>query len=220
MVLLPLRPASGAGSFAAADLEQAQTIVGEMRTLSQVISSRPMPRDRAEEVQLGRCGPWGALCAQALAMARQKRAFANDTRPIGAGFKALGPAGKTGVIDGPGVQGNGTYRVVANEDYRLQIVVDTGYIAGEITLTRDPATGRATMRFAGRRWNDGQGAWGPAEDATKEVAIEYDAKRDLGYLRWVEDGEWKYERYWGGAQDAGMTIEFGGGWDHDFRQDK
>jgi hypothetical protein len=219
-LILPLRPASGADSFAAADLEQAQAIVGRMRALSQVISSRPEPRSPADMAQLRRCGPWGAFCAQDLAKAQRVRAYANNATPIGAGFKALGPAGKTGAIDGPGGQGDGTYRVVANEDYRLQIVVDTGYISGEITLTRDPAAGGTTMRFAGRRWDDDQDAWGPAEDATKDVVVEYDAKKDLGYLRWVEDGEWKYERYWGGARGSGMTIEFGGGWNHDFEQAK
>ena len=75
------------------------------------------------------------------------------------------------------------------------------------------------MRFAGRRWDNGRDEWGPQEDKTKEVVVEYDAKKDLGYIRWVEDGEWKSERYWNGSKGTRMTIEFGDGWDHDFQQD-
>lgn len=213
--------AQTAGPFPAADLDAARDLVAQMRAQTQAMAVRPAPAATEDAIPLDllRCGPWGALCADSLSMIKSADRYNNDTGPIGTGFKALGTAGKTGAIDGPGVQGNGTYRVVNNEDYHLQMVVQTGYIAGEITVVRDPASGRTTMRFAGRRWDDSKGAWGPSEDATKDVVVEYDAKRDLGYIRWVEDSKWKSERYWNGSKGTGMTIEFGGGWDHDFQQD-
>jgi hypothetical protein len=151
-------------------------------------------------------------------MASRPQDHQNDTSPIGPGFKALGPAGQTGRIDGPGGKGNGTYQVSRNEDYHLQVVLKTGYLDGTVALARDPATGGTTMRFSGRRWDGDKGQWGPEEDAAKEVVLEYDADRDRGTIRWVEDGEWKSERYWEGAKGDSMTIEFGGGWDHDFKQ--
>ena len=49
----------------------------------------------------------------------------------------------------------------------------------------------------------------------------YDAGRDRGLIRWQENGAWKQEGYWGGGRAGrrGMTIELGGGWDHDFSRD-
>ncbi|MBI5240344.1 MAG: hypothetical protein HY926_07710 [Elusimicrobia bacterium] len=216
----PLR-AQTPGPFAASDMESARGLVGSMRALSRDISSRPAPVAAGETIpfELLRCGPWGAFCAQAYVKSARIRSYKNDTSPIGTGFKALGPAGKTGQIDGPGGKGNGAYRVVRNDPYHLQMLVRTGYIEGEVTLIRDPATGRTTMRFAGKRWNNDEDDWRPPEDVTKEVVVGYDARKDFGHIRWVEDGEWKEERYWGGAQGKDMTIEFGGGWDHDFQQD-
>jgi len=214
---------AGIEPFPASDMEAAQGLVGQMRALSGTISSRPVPRAAAEDAaafELMRCGPWGASCADLFATTALSPGYSNDTSPIGTGFKALGPAGKTGTVDGPGIQGNGVYRVVSNDAYRLQIVVQTGYISGEITLVRDPDSGHTTMRFAGYRWDKKKKAWGPQEDKTQDVVVEYNEKKDLGYMRWVEDGQWKSERYYDGRKGTSMTIEFGGGWGHDFYQDK
>ena len=214
-------PAQTSGPFAASDMESARGIVGGMQSFSRGLTLRDHPAAAGEAVplELLRCGPWGVFCAQHLTMAIAPQSTQNEKTPFGAGFKALGPVGKTGKIDGPGGKGNGAYRVDVNEDYRLEAIIKTGYMAGRVVLTRDPATGAATMRFAGRRWDSDKGEWGAEEDKTKEVVVEYDAKKDRGTIRWVEDGEWKSERYWGGAEGADMTIEFGGGWDHDFQQD-
>jgi hypothetical protein len=212
--------AQTAGPFAAPDMDAARELVGSMKTLSRDMTARPSPAAAGRTVpfDLLRCGPWGVFCSQHLAMASRPQDHQNDTSPIGPGFKALGPAGKTGSIDGPGGKGNGVYRVVRNDDYHLQVVLKTGYLDGEVTLSRDPDSGAAAMRFAGRRWDNDEGKWGRNEDAVKEVVLEYSAKKDLGAIRWVEDGGWKSERYWNGAKGTGMTIEFGGGWDHDFQQ--
>lgn len=214
-------PAQTAGPFPASDMESARDIVGGMKALARDMSQRPAPAAAKEAIpfELLRCGPWGAFCAQPLALASAPQSTQNEKTPFGSGFKALGPAGKTGKIDGPAGKGNGTYRVDVNEDYRLEAVIKTGYMDGRVVLTRDPSTGATTMRFVGRRWDGDKDEWGPDEDAAKEVVLEYDAKKDRGAIRWVEDGDWKSERYWGGAEGADMTIEFGGGWDHDFQQD-
>jgi hypothetical protein len=130
----------------------------------------------------------------------------------------MGPAGSKGKIDGPGVQGNGTFKVLANAHYELSMMIKTGYMDGAITLKRDQATGKDTLRYQGRRWVDG--AWTEPEDTTTGIAITYKAKDDRGKISWTEDGEEKSEGSWGGGDDdKTMTIEFGGGWDHDFFRD-
>jgi hypothetical protein len=145
---------------------------------------------------------------------------AQQAQPINPGFKAMGPAGGGGKIDGPGKQGNGTFRVLVNDPYEMSMRVQTGYIDGIITLKREPSTGKDTMRYLGRRWNDDAADWNPNEDTLTDITIAYDPKTDRGSIRWTADGEEKSENYWGGGKDDKvMTIEFGGGWDHDFRRD-
>lgn len=157
--------------------------------------------------------------------------------PVTTGFKALGPAGTTGKIDGPGRKGNGTYRVVQNEDYVLKFTIATGYVQGTVGLKRDPATGRDEMSFVGKYWDRDNNRWGAHFEATNEVLLSYDARQDSGKIRykekvkkiigqgkekkiiWQETGQWKEEGYWGGrAGNKSMTIELAGGWDHDFKQ--
>ncbi|MBI5209675.1 MAG: hypothetical protein HY927_06880 [Elusimicrobia bacterium] len=133
---------------------------------------------------------------------------------INTGFQAMGQAGSTGSVDGPGKQGNGGYRVLANSPFEVSMRVKTGFIDGIMTLKRNPDTGKDTMRYQGRLWKDER--WAPNEDTTTDVEIRYDAKRDSGSINWKENGRWKAERYWGGSGGKSMTIEFGGGWDHAF----
>lgn len=142
-----------------------------------------------------------------------------DAGPINAGFAALGPAGKTGKIDGPGRQGNGTYRVDKNEPLELSVFVNTGYIRAQVTLTRDPQTGKDRARFTGKFWDNRNGRWGPDVDDSSDAVVSFDRKGDSGKLQWNDKGTWKEERYWGGKSGKSMTIEFGGGYDHDFAQD-
>jgi len=141
--------------------------------------------------------------------------------PVNAGFRALGPAGSTGKVDGPGRQGNGSYRVLRNDPFLVELTVRTGYVDGTTTLSRDRATGRDTMRFVGRVWDRDAGRFSEPQDVTAEVQISYDAGRDRGLIRWQEDGVEKQEGYWGGGRAGArtMTIELGGGWDHDFTRD-
>lgn len=180
---------------------------------------------RAEECmaeEIRRCGPWGALCGEKLP---SRDAAAPNARqegvvtPLTTGFKGLGSAGKTGKIDGPGKKGNGSYRVGKNDPYELQLVIKTGYIDATLTLTRDPATGKDKMRFQGRLWDQGKGDWGLPQDTANDVVVGYNSGNDEGTLRWQENGKWKSEGFWGGKAGTKMTIEFGGGYNHDFEQD-
>ena len=162
------------------------------------------------------CGLFGSLCGGSLS----GFSFSAAKGPLQTGFMALGRAGKTGSVDGPGRQGNGTYRVEQNDPYALKLRIDTGYVEGTVTLARDQSSGRDTLAFNGRYWDQARGAWGPQLAGSNEVLITYDARGDSGKIRWQENGAWKEERYWGGkAGRTSMTIELAGGWDHDFKQD-
>lgn len=175
----------------------------------------PAPEEAAD-FRVPACGLFGSLCGGALS----ENPFKAAKGPLQTGFMALGSAGKTGKVDGPGRQGNGTYRVEQNDPYALRLRIDTGYVEGTVTLTRDAATGRDVLGFSGRYWDQGSGAWGAEVAGSNEVVITYDARADSGKIRWQENGSWKEERYWGGrAGRRSMTIELAGGWDHDFKQD-
>lgn len=162
-----------------------------------------------------RCGALGELCADAVPAVRE--ALTQENSPLNPGFAALGPAGSTGKVDGPGSQGNGTFSVEKNDAYEVALTLDTGYIKGRITLKRDPATGQDTIRFAGRVWENGK--LSEYRDKTHEAVIVYKAKDDEGTVRWTERGGKKSEDFWGGKSGRSMTIEFGGGYDHDFARD-
>lgn len=162
------------------------------------------------------CGLFGAQCPATPSETKAKSAGV----PLQTGFMALGPAGKTGTVDGPGRQGNGTYRVDRNDPYALRLWIATGYVEGAVSLTRDQATGRDVLGFSGKYWDQDKGGWGAPVDGSNEVVITYDARKDSGKIRWQEGGSWKEERYWGGRGGrTAMTIELAGGWDHDFKQD-
>jgi len=205
---------------------------GEMRTLLEpshyiIGSARPMAgidfpsRRLVEPASLPACGLYGLSCPREAVP--QLRPFLQGAQipPINTGFKALGTAGQSGKIDGPGKKGNGSYRVVKNEPYELSMEVHTGYIDGVTTFKREPATGRDTAAYSGRLWDGEKDAWGPPLEKLGPVEVVYGAGEDSGKVRWVEDGQKKEEGYWGGGRDGkrSMTIEFGGGWDHDFVRD-
>lgn len=161
------------------------------------------------------CGVLGERCADRESTVPTPVAF--DVSPLSTGFVALGPAGTTGKIDGPGSQGNGAYRVDKNDPYEVALTLDTGYIKGQATLKRDPLTGKDSIRFAGKVWENGK--LSEHRDNTHDAVISYKSKDDAGTIRWTENSGKKAEDFWGGKSGRSMTIEFGGGYDHDFQQD-
>ncbi|MBI5624374.1 MAG: hypothetical protein HY924_11400 [Elusimicrobia bacterium] len=212
--------------------EQAQVLIGRAKSLSHPPGSQPSASVSCTRPAQGEdsplacgkpdfsCGVFGSAC-DGKRPAPGPVLAAGDPPPINPGFKTMGPAGSGGRVDGPGKQGNGTFKVLVNDPYVMSMRVQTGYIDGIMTLSRDPKTGKDTMRYQGRRWNDEKRDWNPFEDKLTEITITYDPKEDRGRIRWVDDGEEKSEGYWGGGGDDDklMTIEFGGGWDHDFHRD-
>ncbi|MFH2204387.1 MAG: hypothetical protein ABIJ96_14815 [Elusimicrobiota bacterium] len=161
------------------------------------------------------CGPMGVLCPT-------RRTGTLNVLPEGApainGFSDLGPAGVKGDIDGPMSRGNGGYQVRKNEDYLLSVALKTGYMDFVFTLKRVRETGADTVNIVGRMWK--QDKWIDV-DGTNDVTVAYDVKKDTGRLSWVERGQKKSERFWRGEnRDGRMTIEFGGGYDHEFKRGK
>ena len=190
-----------------------------IQTVRKQLSQRPAPAkkrsagSKASTLDLG-CGLFGVLCPQKLF-----RPMETGSKPINTGFKALGSADQTGEIDGPGRKGNGRYKTIKNQPYELILHIKTGYVDGTIGFKREKNTGKDVMSFSGRYWDQGKGKWGPQVDAKNDVVVTYDARRDKGKIRWLENGKWKQERYWGGKAGIEMTIELAGGWNHDFLQD-
>lgn len=164
-----------------------------------------------------KCGPWGVLCAKARSFKSASKGQA-DASPINTGFKALGKAGASGTIDGPGKQGNGTYTIVENEPYKVGIIIATGYLEGQLTLTRDPGTSGDRIDFSGKVWDKEKSCWGAQVAGTSSTKLSYDNRRDQGQIPWELNGALSEEKYWGGGKEGRtkMTIEIGGGWDHDF----
>jgi hypothetical protein len=184
IILAPLAAyAEPGGTFAAAEMAQARVLILQMQLLSDTLSKQP---------------PANVPGAPA----------ANDTAPIGIAFKALGPAGTQGRIDGPLWKGDGKYRVIANEPYRLHVVAATGFLDGEIILCRDQATGKTTMSFIGKLWNLHKDEWGKHQDVTNNVIFEYNPQKDAGRLHWQEKGNWKHERFEGGKSGNHTLIDF------------
>lgn len=207
--------------------------VGEITALSQEASinreTHPYPatgdtapvhtdeQDPASQVMQLDCGIWGILCSEDMPF--RAASARENVQPINTGFKALGLAGVSGKIDGPAWKGDGTYRMKRNDSLEVDIIINTGYIDGQMTLTRDPQTGADTLRFAGRLWDKDKNCWGPDRDDISNITIIYDAKKDRGEIPWKENGETKKEQYWNGKKGrTKMTIEFGGGWDHAFQR--
>ncbi len=179
-------------------------------------SAETVLSDEAEQepVMQFNCGIWGVLCSADMPF---RAASTKGIHPINTGFIALGQTGTAGKIDGPGKKGNGTYRMKRNDSLEVSIIINTGYIDGQMTLVREPQTGADTLRFAGKLWDKDKKCWGPYLDDAGNITIIYDAKKDRGKIPWNENGKQKTERYWNGREGrTKMTIEFGGGWDHDF----
>ena len=132
------------------------------------------------------------------------------------GFDDLGEPGDTGEIDGPYKDGNGTYKVLANSDYEVSFKMVTGVMKITMTINRDPKTGKDTIAITGQvfyddKWIDKTG--------TKDVTITYDSEDDEGVMVWMKGDKEMRDGFWGGADEDGeMTIEFGGGWNHDFKK--
>lgn len=203
--------------------------VGEITAISQETSLNhefpPLPAtgapapvrtdDQDPAIQFD-CGIWGILCAEDMPF--RAASTSENVRPINTGFKALGGAGTPGKINGPGWKGDGTYRMKRNDSLEVSIIINTGYIDGQMTLARETQTGADTLRFAGKLWDKDKNCWGPYRDDVGNITIIYDAKKDRGEIPWKENGETKKERYWSGKKGRKMTIEFGGGWNHDFIQ--
>lgn len=159
----------------------------------------------------GPCAMWAEGCVGPKAVQFQGT---GKVTPINTGFLALGSAGTKGSVDGPGAVANGTYVVDENSPYRVSLTIKTGRMDAQLTLERDPATGSDTVRRKGKIWK--KGAFTPYGEVSFPGRIVYDAGRDSGTISWTEDAVAKQEGYWNGASGAAMTIELGGGWDHDF----
>ncbi len=207
--------ARGVGEITA--LSQGDFLDSEIHPCPAAGDPVPVRTDEQEDpvMQLD-CGIWGVLCSEDMPF---RAASTKGIHPINTGFIALGWAGATGKIDGPGWKGNGTYRMEKNNASEMSITIVTGYIEGRMTLTRDPQTGADTLHFVGRNWDKDKDRWGPHFDEAGELIATYDAGEDEGKITWKENGVWKSERYWNGRRGrTKMTIEFGGGWNHTFIQ--
>jgi hypothetical protein len=174
------------------------------------------PRDPACEVDGGietGCGLFGRACPRTEetlepapadgAGARRDPVLRKASCPcLNVGFMALGASGTGGEIDGPGKKGNGRYTVRESACMRLSLHIVTGYVDAMFTFARDEASCRDTLQV--------NASPGPGQ-------VSYEARRDRGSIQWTENGQRKRENYWNGkAGRRQMTIEMGGGWDHDF----
>lgn len=208
--------ASGPASESWLPTEQVQGLMDSLRARPKASFGWSRPPDKAREgVPDFACGIFGSRCAIRRV---EFRITAREFVPINLGFLALGPKGSGGAVDGPGKQGNGIFRVLKNEPTEMSMIVKSGFIDGTVTLRRDPVTGNDTMRYQGRLAKDD--VWGPVEDKLTEIEVRYDVQTDAGSINWVEEGVEKVERFWGGGKGGKrMTIEFGGGWNHDFNRE-
>lgn len=182
--------------------------------LAPVRGGRDLDRDSEGPVDFS-CGVTGSQCADKRQEKRKPRKLENT--PINAGFLAMGDANSTGKIDGPGKQGNGTFKTLKNDPFEMSMEIKTGYIDGIMTLKRDQKTNKDTLRFQGKLWKSGE--WAKPVDDTVDIELHYNAKTDEGTISYTENGQDKSEGFWGGKEGKSMTIEFGGGWDHDFYRD-
>lgn len=164
---------------------------------------------------LSECGPFGIGCPAPIEIGFPEPPE-GEPAPCIKGFADLGPKGTTGSIDGPNKKASGTYEVLELECHMAAFKVKTGYMDLELALVRDPKTGQDEIVIKGK-----------AEDEEIEgrnaVALKYDEDDDEGEIAWKQknkDGEEedKEEGFWKGEKprDSKMTIEFGGGYNHDF----
>jgi hypothetical protein len=147
-----------------------------------------------------------------------KAAQAQASSPINSGFQGLGAAGKTGKISGPPLGGDGTYRVIQNDPTQMVFDMRTGYVVGRFTLTRDAATGRDTLGFAGQTKDGPLGGWTSAS-GNYAGRITYNAGTDSGTIGWQLNGQQISDTYNGGRSGSrSMTITLKGN-THTFTQD-
>jgi hypothetical protein len=139
--------------------------------------------------------------------------------PLNTGFQALGPAGKTGKVNGPGPfgEGDGTYDVVQNDPDQMVFDMKTGYVNGRFTMSRDPATGKDTLGFAGQT-KDGPFADWVTATGNYAGQISYNSGSDSGTIQWQFEGASVTDTYSGGrAGSKSMTITLKGN-SHTFTQ--
>ncbi|MBI5202738.1 MAG: hypothetical protein HY925_14190 [Elusimicrobia bacterium] len=141
-----------------------------------------------------------------------------DPRRVNQGFEALGPAGSTGKVDGPFLRGNGRYEVLRNDATELQLHLKTGYVDGTLRLLIDAAD-KVWLGFWGKVFDPRNGKTYDLKNWA-QIRMDYDARKDEGAFRWVENGKPKSEHFSGGASGNDMTIELAGGWDHQFKRER
>jgi hypothetical protein len=146
------------------------------------------------------------------------RFWAQAVSPINTGFQALGPAGKTGTVQGPPMGGDGTYRVIQNDPMEMVFAMKTGYVDGTFTLKRDAASGQDQLGFDGKTKDGPFSGWTPSK-GTYAGQISYDAGSDSGTISWKFNGNQITDKFSGGrAGSASMTITLNGH-SHTFTQD-
>ena len=166
---------------------------------------------------LGAGAPKAAAAFRAAAAPTQA-AQAQTAAPINSGFQGLGAAGKTGKIAGPPLGGDGTYRVIQNDATQMVFDMKTGYVVGRFTLTRNAATGRDTLGFAGQTKDGPLGGWTSAS-GNYDGRITYNAGADSGTILWQLNGQQISDIYSGGRSGSrSMTITLKGN-KHTFTQD-
>ena len=172
-----------------------------------------MPEELGAAVQSSRQLGAGAPQAVRALRSADEAAPASEASaaPINTGFRALGAAGQTGTVKGPGLfgAGDGTYRVVNNSPYKMVFDMQTGYVNGRFTLKRDPATGRDLLGFAGQTrgassdWTSASGSFAGA--------VVYNPESDSGTISWRLNGERHDDTFQNGrAGSRSMTITLSG----------
>ncbi len=222
MTLLPLLLAAAA---AANDFSVANTLgairdnAGNMRNLSgQAARGDARANQDAFARDLAAHGIWGGGKADSVS-ARAAAAQAPAVTPINLGFAALGTRGAKGRIKGPHPLGfaDGAYQMVANDPYLVVIYARTGYIDGQISIRRDPLTGKDMLGFAGRLMENG--SWSATRSGINDGVVAYDPASDSGTIRWLFNGQWKQDVYAHGRSGArAMRIGLSGH-PHDFFQE-
>lgn len=165
---------------------------------------------------VGDCGPFGVLCA---APPGEEPSQEPQVCVPFTGFNDLGGEGDEGKIVGPtgsGQRGDGTFETTVNSQNQLSVKLRTGYMRITLTLVRNAGEEgcRDEISIVGDLWEDGR--WN-AVDGRNPVKVTYDPDDDEGLISWREKGKKKSEGFWYGKDGNGqMTLEFGGGYNHDF----
>lgn len=164
---------------------------------------------------LSECGPFGVGCPAPIEIGFPELPE-GEQAPCIKGFADLGGKGTKGKIDGPNKKAGGTYEVLELDCHLAAFKVKTGYMDLELALIRDPKTGQDEIAIKGKAEEE-------EIDGRNAVALKYDEEDDEGEIAWKQknkdgDEEEKEEGFWKGEKprDRKMTIEFGGGYNHDF----